>query len=71
MAIRVEVMEDPFFMDGATKRILGDIYTEENDAKAQMYINAGWLKNADTGEQGDRIEGVSKMDVDDVIVKST
>lgn len=69
MAIKLEVMESPFFMDGPVKRFVGDIYTEENEKQAQAYIDLGWCKNVETGEQGERKPGVAKLDVNNVVSK--
>lgn len=36
-------------------------------AEADQYINLGWAKCCETGEQGDRVPGTAKIQVDDVI----
>lgn len=67
---KLEVVESPFFMDGPIKRYAGDVYTEENEAQAQMYINLGWCKDAVTGECGERKPGAQALDVHNVVTPS-
>jgi|AntRauTorckE5430_2_1112549.scaffolds.fasta_scaffold94160_2 hypothetical protein len=55
---RIEVTETPYFMEGAIKRYEGDIFTSE---LGQYYIDLGWAKDAETGETGERVIGVSKI----------
>ncbi len=70
MKRRIEVMEDPYFLDGKEKHYLGDIYTEDAE-KAQAFINAGWAKCVETGECGERVEGTSKIQPANVVQKVT
>lgn len=65
------VTEDPFFMDGPIKRFKDDQYTEEDDQKAQGYIDLGWVKCAETGECGERKPGAQSLTVDSVKKSST
>ncbi len=57
-------METGGFMDGAIKRSFGDIFTAEN---GQYFIDLGWAKCVETGDQGVRVEGVSKIQPANVV----
>jgi hypothetical protein len=62
--LRVEVLETNGFMDGRVKRENGDIFSSEMGAE---YVRLGWCKNTVTGETGTRVEGVQKLNVDNVL----
>ena len=61
--LRVEVLEKDGFMDGRVKRENGDIFSSEMGAE---YVRLGWCKDVKTGEAGTRIEGVQKLNVDNI-----
>lgn len=43
-----------------------DIYPEK---LANQYVNLGWAKNVETGEQGERIAGATPLSVDSLTIK--
>lgn len=57
---RIEVVEPGGFLDKGIKRNEGDVYSEDPD-QAQYYIDLGWAKCVETGEQGERVEGPNKI----------
>jgi hypothetical protein len=61
--LRVEVLEKNGFMDGRVKRENGDIFSSEMGAE---YVRLGWCTNVKTGETGVRVEGVQKLNVDNI-----
>lgn len=67
MKKRIEVVEPKGFLDGAIPRELGDIFTSE---QGQYFIDLGWAKCCETGDCGERIEGVSKIKPDNVVQPS-
>ncbi|MCP4984584.1 MAG: hypothetical protein GY928_00570 [Colwellia sp.] len=64
MSLRIEVIEPEGFKVGATHHNCGDIFTSN---QGQLYVNLGWAKNCETGESGERIAGVSKINPDNII----
>lgn len=62
--IKIEVVEAAGFMDGLIKREFGDIFSTE---QGQYFVDLGWAKNVETGEVGDRVEGVSKIKPNKVV----
>lgn len=64
--LKVEVIEEDGFMDGALKREFGDVFTSANGAE---YVRLGWCKDFNTGESGKRIAGAQKIKVTDVITR--
>ena len=64
--LKVEVIEPNGFMDGATKREKGDVFTSD---KGQYFVDLGWCKDVATGKSGERVPGVSKLKVDNVVTK--
>ena len=64
--LKVEVIEKDGFLDGQIRRIFGDVFTHEN---GQHFVDLGWCKDFETGESGERIEGPSKLKVDNVVQK--
>ena len=61
---RFEVMEDPSFSHNGDTFYLGDIRSHED---GQYFIDLGWAKCAETGKQGERIEGVNTIQPKSVI----
>ena len=63
------VLEDPHFLDGATKRFKDDQFTCEDDVLANQYIELGWCKDAETGKSGKRVPGAKMLEVNPVNTK--
>lgn len=68
---KIEILEEGGIKEGINHRQKGDICSIDEEL-ATAYINAGLAKDAETGETGERIEGVSKVRIDtiDAIVSS-
>jgi len=61
--LRVEVTEIDGFMDGREKRENGDVFSSEMGAE---YVRLGWCEDAVTGESGTRVEGVQRLNVENI-----
>tara|TARA_R110000851_G_scaffold311107_1_gene471148 strand:+ start:249 stop:473 length:225 start_codon:yes stop_codon:yes gene_type:complete len=59
---RIEIVEDGGIKEGVDVRNKGDIYWANKEI-GTAYIEAGLAKDAETGEIGERIEGVSKIKI--------
>lgn len=62
---KIEIVEEGGIKEGINHRQCGDICSIDYDL-ATAYINAGLAKDAETGEIGERVEGVSKVKIDKV-----
>ena len=62
---KIEILEKGGIKEGVNHRQCGDICSIDSDLATQ-YIEAGLAKDADTGEVGERVEGVSKVKVNKV-----
>jgi len=65
---KLEVVDPTGYLDGRTKRNLGDIYWEDLGS-AQKFIDLGWAKCVDSGECGERVEGPNKLKVHNAVQK--
>lgn len=65
--IKIEVLED--IKEGKTLLSQGDIVSRP-DELALVYINAGWAKNFETGEVGERDLKPVKVNIDTVTQKA-
>lgn len=65
--LKVEVIEEGGFLDGPIRREFGDVFSHEN---GQHFVDLGWCKDFETGESGERIEGPSKLKVNNVNQKT-
>lgn len=65
---RVEITEPGGIKLGRSHFAQGDIKTFDKDV-GDMIVDAGWGKDTETGEQGERVEGSVKLEVDSVIQK--
>lgn len=64
---KIEILEKGGIKEGVNHRQKGDICTiDENLANA--YIEAGLAKCVETGEVGERVEGVSKVSLEKVTI---
>lgn len=61
--LKIEILEQPFILDGKEKRYFGDVLTLEKN-KAQLWIDLGWAKDLETGESGKRVAGATKLNPD-------
>jgi len=59
--MRIEITEPGGIKDGREQRGEGDIITVD-DAKGQQWVDLGWARNVDTGEQGERKPGAQRID---------
>jgi len=55
---KFEVIEPNGFKHGGEVFEFGDV---RSHIDGEYFINLGWAKDAETGESGERIEGVSKV----------
>jgi len=62
---KIEILEKGGIKEGVIQRQLGDICSIDHDL-ATAYIKAGWAKDIETGEVGERVEGVSKIKIDKI-----
>lgn len=62
-----KVLEDPCFTHNGEKFMKGDIRSHED---GQYFIDLGWAECTDTGKSGKRVEGVSKIQPSDVVLKT-
>ena len=60
MSTQIVVTESRGIKIGTNHYALGDTVTI-SDQDARICIDNGWAKDADTGEIGDRVEGVKKL----------
>lgn len=66
--MRVEIVEDRF-LDGKEERVKGEVIiakTVGDEVKLRGWVQVGWAKNLDTGEQGERVAGPNKIDVQSI-----
>ena len=64
----IEIVEEEI-KEGVYTRTKGDRYWAENDI-GSAYIEAGLAKDVETGEIGERVEGVSKVKLDNVVIQT-
>ena len=62
---KIEILEKNGIKEGINHRQQGDICSIDADL-ARVYIDAGLAKCVETGEVGERIEGVSKIKIDKI-----
>lgn len=62
---KIEIIEENGIKEGINHRQKGDICSI-NAGLAKQYIDAGLAKCVETGETGERVEGVSKVKVDKI-----
>ena len=65
---RIQVTESTGIKCGRTVYAFDDIVTIDAEL-ATMFIESGWAKDVVTGEQGQRVPGVKKIEVDSLIQK--
>lgn len=66
--MRVEIVEDRF-LDGKEERVKGEVViskSKQGEEKMHGWVQVGWAKNLDTGEQGERIEGPNRIDIQSI-----
>lgn len=70
MPRRIEITEASGVREGAYFFAHGDILTVDGTRltadTAQRFINLGWAKDFETGEQGTRVPGVARINPDDL-----
>lgn len=64
MTRRIEITEE-ILKDGVNEYVKGDILTLDV-GKANQWIACGWAKDVETGEQGERKPGASKLDIQNI-----
>ncbi|MCJ8293352.1 MAG: hypothetical protein MJK15_03005 [Colwellia sp.] len=62
---KIEILEVNGIKEGIVHRQCGDICSIDKDL-ANAYIGAGLAKCVETGEVGERVEGVSKIKIDKI-----
>ena len=65
---QIEIVEDSI-KEGVIERVKGDICTvgsSISEELANAYVEAGLAKDVETGHIGERVEGVSKVRIDNV-----
>lgn len=65
MLKQIEILEEGGIKEGVNHRQQGDICSIETKL-ADVYIAAGLAKCVETGEVGERVEGVSKVSLNEV-----
>lgn len=67
--IYIEILEEGGIKEGINHRLKGDKYWA-NENIGQAYVDAGLAKNVETGEVGERVEGVSKVKINNVVIQT-
>lgn len=62
---KIEILEEGGIKEGINHRQQGDICSID-EKLATAYIEAGLAKCVETGESGERVEGVSKVKIDKI-----
>ena len=62
---KIEILEEGGIKEGVNHRQCGDVCSIDK-ALADAYISAGLAKCVETGEVGERVEGVSKVSIKNV-----
>lgn len=69
MKRKIEIVEE-LIKEGIDTRVKGDICTIDYDL-ATSYVEAGLAKDFETGEIGERVEGVSKVKIKNMTAITT
>jgi len=67
--MKIEIVEDGGIKAGVNHHLKGEVLISGDDDQAATYagwVQVGWAKNLETGEQNDRAPGPNKLDVDSI-----